>query len=26
VASHSSHGSTMIGDSPSNARIATLGK
>ncbi|MEN9654439.1 MAG: hypothetical protein RL235_551 [Chlamydiota bacterium] len=26
VASHSGHGSTMIGDSPSNARIAALGK
>ena len=24
--SHHSHGSTMIGDSPSNARIAALGK
>lgn len=24
--SHSSHGNTMIGDSPSNARIAALGK
>ena len=26
VSSHSSHGNTMIGDSPSNARIAALGK
>lgn len=26
VASPSSHGSTMIGDSPSNARVAALGK
>lgn len=26
LASHSGHGSTMIGDSPSNARIAALGK
>jgi predicted XRE-type DNA-binding protein len=26
VASHSGHGSTMIGDSPANARIAALGK
>jgi predicted XRE-type DNA-binding protein len=26
MASHSGHGSTMIGDSPSNARISALGK